>query len=262
MKRIIAKISAATAMLLLVCGMQTTVFSRENNLSNASSSFLVWNAVTNHVKTEKMGPQATFVFWVTNAASTNVSILRTETSCDCTVPQLPSLPWVLKPGESGPLVARLNTTGKFGFVTNYLGVVTHHGMQILTLIAEIPLTPAPFNTSARARERKIAEGDRQAVFSNNSCAACHALPAWGKTGEPLYNLACGICHNSEKRAADVPDLGKTTNAPTANYWRTWVTHGRAGSLMPAFAKSEGGILETNQVDSLVEFLLKKYPAAK
>jgi hypothetical protein len=29
--------------------------------------------------------------------------------------------------------------------------------------------------------------------------------------------------------------------------------------MPAFAKSEGGILDTNQVESLVEYLVKKFP---
>ena len=30
--------------------------------------------------------------------------------------------------------------------------------------------------------------------------------------------------------------------------------------MPAFAKSAGGILDTNQVESLVEFLVQTYPA--
>jgi len=40
------------------------------------------------------------------------------------------------------------------------------------------------------------------------------------------------------------------------YWKTWINQGRAGTLMPSFAQSEGGPLTKEQIDSLVEFLQK------
>src|SRR5688572_21111858 len=105
----------------------------------------VWDSMLKQAKVDGMGKLVPFTFWVTNTSSTNASILLTETSCDCTVAQLPSQPWLFKAGERAPLVARLNITGKFGRVTNWVGVLTSHGPQMLTVIADIPSTPAPFN---------------------------------------------------------------------------------------------------------------------
>ena len=218
----------------------------------------VWDAMLKESKVEGMGKLVSFRFWVTNSSSTNASILLTETSCDCTVAQLPSQPWLFKAGESASLETKLNITGKFGRLTNWIGVLTSHGPQRLTVIADIPFTPAPFNTSARERDRMIAQADRQAVF-RDGCAACHALPTLGRMGEPLFATACAICHISDHRAAMVPDLASLKQATNSVYWRDWIMHGKAGSLMPAFAKSEGGMLDTNQIESLVEYLVKVYP---
>ena len=98
------------------------------------------------------------------------------------------------------------------------------------------------------------------MFSG-SCAACHALPTVGLAGEHLFAKACAICHISTHRAEMVPDLAALKSATGPDYWRGWIMHGKEGTLMPAFAKSSGGILDTNQIESLVEFLVKKYPAS-
>jgi mono/diheme cytochrome c family protein len=223
---------------------------------------LVWDAPLKRLKMEGMARMAEFTFWVTNASSTNVTVFRTETTCDCTAADLPPLPWDLKPGDSGSLKARINTTGKFGWVTNRIGLVTSHGPQILTVVAEIPVTPAPFNVPARERDRMIAQADRQAVFRNTSCAACHALPALGKTGAELFATACAICHGSERRAEMVPDLTALDKPTDAAYWREWITRGKTNSLMPAFAQAEGGILNDAQIESPVEYLTTNEPFKK
>ena len=71
---------------------------------------------------------------------------------------------------------------------------------------DIPLTPAPFNVMPRQRDLMAAQKDRQAVFRGN-CAACHALPAVGRTGDALFAKACAICHISDHRAEiDIADL--------------------------------------------------------
>ncbi|HYG21953.1 MAG TPA: DUF1573 domain-containing protein [Verrucomicrobiae bacterium] len=223
-------------------------------------SALLWDAVEKSVELAAMTNIAGFTFWATNVSDGDVTIHSTETSCDCTVAQAAKLlPWRLAPGEGGSLKVNLNTRGRFGLVTKTITVHSSHGSQVLTIHARIPLTPAPANVSARQRDMMAALQDRQVVFQG-SCAACHALPAAGKTGEVLFVKACGICHTAEHRAEMVPDLAALQSKKDEEYWRSWVTHGKPGSLMPAFAMEEGGILDTNQIESLVGYLLKKYPA--
>lgn len=223
---------------------------------------LHWDAMEKRIELSAMTNIAYFTFWVTNTATEEVTIHSTETSCDCTVAQAAKLlPWRLNPDDSGPLKVNLNTRGRFGLVTKTITVHSSHGSQVLTIRAQIPLTPAPANVSARQRDMMAALKDRQVVFQG-SCAACHAMPAAGKTGEALFVKACGICHTAEHRAEMVPDLAALQKETSAEYWRLWITEGKSGTLMPAFARSEGGILDTNQIESLVEYLVTKYPARK
>ena len=220
---------------------------------------LVWDAMEKFAKMPAMNLSTNFAFWVTNTSSADAFITHTESSCDCTVAKLPSQPWMLLPGESAPLSVKMNLLGRHGRVTKEVLVGTSHGLQILKVHADIPLTPAPFNVSARQQDVVAARKDRQTVF-RGSCAACHALPAAGHTGEALFTKACAICHISRHRADCVPDLATLKHPRDADYWRKWITSGKERTLMPAFAKSERGILDTNQIESLVEYLVRAYPA--
>ena len=44
------------------------------------------------------------------------------------------------------------------------------------------------------------------------------------------------------------------------FWRTWITAGKAGSLMPAFATSQGGPLNDMQIASLAAYLNAVIPS--
>ena len=250
-----------TLALLVGLSLSTSISAEVTNgpASLTATNPFVWDALEKFTKTGEMNQNAEFTFWVTNTSSSNASIIHTESSCDCTVAKMPSQPWLFKPGESGSLSVKMNLMGRNGRVTKEIYVGTSHGGQTLRVHADIPLTPAPFNVSARQRDMMAARKDRQSVFSG-SCAACHAMPTVGRMGEPLFNKACAICHISDHRAAMVPDLAALKQPTNAEYWRTWITHGKEGTLMPAFARSAGGILDTNQIESLVEFLVKKYPS--
>ena len=93
----------------------------------------------------------------------------------------------------------------------------------------------------------------RSVFRND-CATCHVAPAVGKKGRELFEAACAICHAEEHRASFVPNL-QALNKPThPEYWSTWISFGREGSLMPAFAAAKGGPLDGSQIQSLVEYL--------
>jgi mono/diheme cytochrome c family protein len=153
----------------------------------------------------------------------------------------------------------VNTRGRYGAVERTVTVFTSHGAQTLTIRVKIPVTPAPYNVPPRQMDVLAAKADRQAVFRGH-CAACHTWPAAQQMGENLFQKACGICHIDQYRADFVPDLAALKHPTDANFWRVWIVRGKPGTLMPAFAISEGGILDTNQVESLVDYLVKNYPS--
>jgi hypothetical protein len=71
---------------------------------------------------------------------------------------------------------------------------------------------------------------------------------------------CGICHDSPNRATMVPDLHKLTVPTNQDFWQTWITTGKAGTLMPAFAAAQGGPLNDVQIASLAAYLNAAIPS--
>ena len=92
------------------------------------------------------------------------------------------------------------------------------------------------------------------------CARCHAEPANGKLGQPLFAAVCGICHEAANRATMVTDLHNLSYPTTPEVWKNWIVHGKPGGMMPAFAISEGGILNDEQINSLVNYLVAAIPS--
>ncbi len=229
--------------------------------AGTSTDPFAWSAQALESKAEPMARFVTFAFAFTNISSTPASILGTQSSCECTVAELPAKPWILAPGAVGTLHVRMNVVGRFGLVTKVVAVETSHGTNLLTVRARIPLTPAPFNVSPRITDMAAAKKDPQTIF-RDGCAACHAHPTIGRKGQELFVKACGICHQAEHRAEMVPDLAQIPRSKDAAYWRGIIVHGKPGTIMPAFAAAEGGILDPGQVDSLVEYLVRAYPPAK
>jgi mono/diheme cytochrome c family protein len=167
----------------------------------------------------------------------------------------------------------MNVQGSYGFKTKGMTVETSAGNKFLTLMAKLPPQPAAPNPAVagtgmqrteaeRAKNLQSALSDRQAPLKGD-CAKCHVEPAAGKHGRELYVAACGICHNAERRAEMVADLQERvrTNAVPfpAEYWNMFVTMGKPGTLMPAFAKEHGGFMTKDQVVSLVDYLVKDFP---
>jgi len=49
--------------------------------------------------------------------------------------------------------------------------------------------------------------------------------------------------------------------PTSiEFWQTWISHGKPGSLMPAFSTAEGGPLTDMQIASLANYLAATIPS--
>src|SRR5688572_11323792 len=230
-----------------------------------------WDAETKEYTPKAGEANAPFTFWLTNVSSSDVLVNSVRTSCGCTVAKLPAQPWRIPPGSNGPIEVTLSLAGKSGLIAKGVTVDTTAGIKQLTVRANIPSAsgaPGQFgaaggmmNDAERMKNMQAALADRQVVFKNQECAKCHAEPAKGKTdGRLVYAAVCSTCHDSLHRAAMVPDLRRLPHPTDAEHWRKWIAYGRAGSMMPAFAESEGGPLNEQQINSLVDFMVRAFPS--
>jgi len=225
-------------------------------------SFLKWDAEVKEVSVTNGTPHAEFTFSLTNVSSEEVVISGVRTSCGCTVAKLPEQPWKLGPGTNGEIHVTMNLANKFGLVTKTVTVSTDKGTKMLFVKSNIQ--PSPVNEMAnRQINQKLALADRQAVFRGD-CARCHTVTKdqFGKelADRELYASVCGVCHEAEHRATMVPDLHRLPHETSPEYWRTWITQGKEGTLMPAFSDKKGGILNDAQIESLVTYLSEVIPA--
>jgi mono/diheme cytochrome c family protein len=200
-----------------------------------------------------------FNFVFTNTAARAITVESVRTSCGCTVAEVPELPWTLEPGARGEFAVALDARGKRGTVRKSVVLNTTAGAKSLSVRAVIERAAGRTADSDsplmddRERNMEIALADRFAIFKGD-CASCHAAPAKGKMGVTLYMAVCGICHDSPNRATMVPDLRTLPHPADRDHWLRWISFGRHGSLMPAFAESEGGPLSEAQIDSLADYL--------
>jgi mono/diheme cytochrome c family protein len=190
-----------------------------------------------------------------------VTILNVHPSCGCTTAELPPTPWMLPPGTNSTMKVSVNLAGKSGMIFKSVNVTTDKGkVDLMLRINILPAPPAPpMSEEERARGVAAAKVDRQAVFKGD-CVSCHAKNVEGKYDQALFAQVCAICHEANPRATMVPDLHNLKNPTSEEFWRTWVTSGKAGSLMPAFATSQGGPLSDMQIASLARYLNKAFPS--
>ena len=216
---------------------------------------LAWDELTKAVDATNEQEFARFTFSFTNVTAGNVTVLSVHPSCGCTTAELPPVPWIIPAGTNGQIKLAVNLQGKAGTLFKTVNVVTDHGKKDLILrINILPPQPMPEMTEEQRNAGIIAaKADRQAVFKGD-CASCHVKKIEGKYGQLLFDAICAICHESKNRATMVPDLHNLQVPTSEEFWRTWITAGKAGSLMPAFATSQGGPLNDLQIASLAAYL--------
>ena len=224
---------------------------------------LVFDADEKEFKATTNDTMAKFTFYATNVWTNNIVVQEVFPSCHCTVAQMPAEPWILAPGASGAVTAEVDLSGMTeDTVTRTLTFFTSVGERVLNLTVIMPpLSPAPVALQTEAERRAAvtkATVDPTAIF-RGECAACHVEKARGLMGKDLFVAACGICHDSPRRAAIVPDLRALKTPTNPDYWKAILAKSKPHSLMPAFADTGGGPLTATQVSSLVDYLDKNIP---
>ena len=199
---------------------------------------------------------------VTNGVSpAPVTVLNVHPSCGCTTAEVPACPWILPPGTNTAIRVNVNLAGKRGMVPKSVEFTTDRGRMALMVIVNIAPEPPPrpLTDMERAQGVAVSKIDRQAVFKGD-CASCHAKNLPGKYGQQLFASTCAICHEADPRASMVPDLHNLKDPTNEEFWRAWITSGKAGTLMPAFATAQGGPLTDMQIASLAAWLNVSIPS--
>jgi mono/diheme cytochrome c family protein len=230
---------------------------------------LVFDSETKTYDAKPGEASAPFVFNLTNVWTNEVIIERTQTSCGCTVAQLPSQPWHIPPGTNGEIKVTVALAGKPpGLITKTVTIYSSVGMKMVTVKVNNP-PPAPpvaMTEEQRKKNQEQAMKDRQAVFhklGDQNCAECHVDKGRGKIGKELFAADCAICHESPHRAAGVPDLKAIAGVKQTgfDYWKEWIKDGgKVGALMPAFGQEHGGPLSEAEINSVAAYLAQTYSA--
>jgi mono/diheme cytochrome c family protein len=221
---------------------------------------IAWDALTKTTDATNGQDYARFIFSFTNSGTSAVTILNVHPSCGCTTAELPPVPWMIPAGSAGQIKLSVNLQGKSGTLFKTVNVTTDKGSKTLTLhINILPQVASQMTEDQRAAGIAAAKLDRQSVFKGD-CASCHLKDVKGKYGQQLFVVACAICHEANPRATMVPDLHNLPVPTDEAFWRTWIASGKADTLMPAFATTQGGPLDDMQVASLAAYLTSVNPS--
>jgi cytochrome c553 len=214
-----------------------------------------WDALLKAADATNEQAFASLSFSFTNLTTNIVAVLSVQPGCHCTTAELPPTPWLIKPGSNGTIKLKLDLQGKTGTLFKTVNFTSEKGRKDLMIRVNIlPPPPMPeMSDEQREAGRRASKADRQAVFKAD-CASCHLPKLEGKYGQQLYDALCTICHEAKNRATMVPDLHALQIPTNEEFWRTWITMGKPGSLMPAFSTAQGGPLNDLQIASLASWL--------
>jgi len=172
-----------------------------------------------------------------NVGDAELIIERVVSSCGCTVSQV-SLTH-LKPGEVGQITAKINLSGKKGFIKKRISVFSNDNKNPRVILS-IAVNIIHHRT-----------GDK--TIFDPECSSCHVEPGRDKLGGELYHAICAYCHGhgeDGKSALGLLEMG----VKEKRYIERAIADGIPGSPMPGFSRKRGGPLSKEQITSLVEYI--------
>jgi len=205
------------------------------------------------------------VFTVRNAGKKPLVITRVMTSCGCTAAMMESS--VIDPGKTGRLRISFNPKGQKGKVSRTVTVYSNDPanetlrLKLAVQVVEPGEESKPDKAPARAHEKK-----GKLVFSTE-CLSCHGPRKPRDTGRTLYAETCSACHGASGEGGVIGSekigpalLLKIMTVKTSAGIGQVISAGTGNPAMPGFGKEYGGPLTKDQIDSLVNLVIKGFPA--
>lgn len=211
-----------------------------------SNSVLKCNEATYHFGSIEPGQIVRHSFILENGGSEPIFIDNITASCGCTL--VASGKKSLQQGDTTHVDVIMNTAGKSeGPIIRSIAVTSNSrkapNLQLLLegsiVMPERKHTVAPMNV---------------AQIFKGSCANCHALRGQGELGLYLFRSDCAMCHHSGGDA--LPPEALSVRSPTRESLTKTITLGKDRSNMPAFGKSFGGPLDSEQIATLADYIIR------
>lgn len=183
--------------------------------------------------TMREGVSAHYDIKLKNQTDKVINILKVKASCGCTVVESPMTR--IEPWGEVELKASIDTRGKIGRITKFIDIYTDASEKSI----EIKLTGV---VEHRAGIDKV---DKSGIFKEG-CKHCHlGANAGARKGMDLYNAVCYVCH---KRSDKIPMNGRGAIGNA-------ITNGVDSTSMPGFGQASGGPLSSEQIESLIQYLI-------
>lgn len=189
--------------------------------------------------------------WVfTNTGDEPLEILRTRSSCGCTMSVAQEEP--VPPGGSGTIHVEFDAGGLEGSIKRTLAVESNDpqdGLILLKIRANVTSVAVPTVSGGHPRI-----GGQSLLMGE--CASCHAAPASGKTGAELYAAVCAMCHGPRAAGERAPSLRHPSylDEREDRELAEGIAYGTTNPRMPGYSELMGGPLNDEQIDSLVRLL--------
>jgi len=196
-------------------------------------------------------------FQFKNSGNRPLTIGKLMTSCGCTIAKISKR--IYKPGETGVINVRMNTSGKSGFIQKEIRVISNaenepeHQLVVQCNVIQHP--------SVKTMTDDMNNG--KILIFKGKCRSCHVNPGKGKMGSALYEASCRMCHGAVNGHDDEYHPGIKLNTRylesiSKKKLFKMISKGTSNNtnrqMMPGFLKQNGGPLSVNQVHSLVKYL--------
>lgn len=182
-----------------------------------------------------------------NEGSVPIKIIKTETSCGCTTANGALKEYA--PGEQGEMEVVVDTVGKKGIIVKTVKLSLAGGPKAseeITLTMSLVPPPHP-------KKEYLAN-----LNTDSRCKGCHLENGQGQTGIFLYHRVCVQCHGKKGVGATARALNDAQWQQTIkdDYIRKRIVNGWPEHGMPSFVKGVSPALDTEQVESLIQYIRK------
>ena len=195
------------------------------------------------------GEKASGNFIIRNSGAAPLKLIEIKPSCGCTVAEPATK--AVEPGGEVAVSVQVDTAGKVGRVRKGVEITTNDPVTPVTSVEILVDVILPEHVDMK--NGRLFKGD---------CARCHAVPAGGLEGEPLFEAVCAFCHGHYGlgRSSASADSALRINSldyletHKDDYIRGIIKEGKQQTSMPGFGKAAGGPLSKDQINSLVKLI--------